>query len=304
MRVFRVLLLILGLSAHPSFICSAAVGPANPSRGGEVRVDVWNHHIYVPVSVNGSRTLWFLLDTGAGVPVTLIDDKVAASIKLRIHSTHEATAIGGSVKLAVTMPAKLTVGSSTINDAAFAELPLRQQQGAEGHKIDGILGYDFLRRFTVDIDYSHRSLALDAALRPSDAIATRMWIEGKEPHILVTIVNRGEKIVTRVILDTGEDAGLLLNNTFYKSHKNFLVLSRAQLGRGLGGESNNAQSQVEAIEIGAFSLPAIPATVNFDTTGNLNSRRDAGLLGGKVLERLHILLDYAHGRFSIIRHRA
>jgi hypothetical protein len=128
-----------------------------------------------------------------------------------------------------------------------------------------------------------------------------MWIEGKVPHILVTIVNRGEKVVTRVILDTGEDTGLLLYDTFYKTHRNLLVLSRAQVGRGLGGESKNAQSQVERIQIGGFSLPAVPVTVNFDTTGNLNSRRDAGLLGGKLLERLHIILDYAHGRFSIIQ---
>jgi predicted aspartyl protease len=301
MRVSRFLLFAIGLAVGPAFASSADGFAVKPFAGNEIRVEVWNHHVYVPASVNGSRSLWFLLDTGAGVPVTLIDDKVAASIRLRTHATRKAAAIGGSVKLALTMPANLTVGSATIKDAVFAELPLRQQQEAEGHEIDGILGYDFFRRYTVDIDYPQHSIALSPPAQPSHDATTRMWIEDKVPHIFATVVNRGENVAIRIIVDTGEDTGLLLDDRFYKTHKHFLVISQAKAGRSLGGVSKNARSQVDELQIGDFSLRAVPVTVNFDTTGNLNSPRDAGLIGGEVLERLHIVLDYTHGQLTIIR---
>jgi predicted aspartyl protease len=297
---------VLGVLLMLLTAVAASAGDAiGGTRGADaIHVTVWNHHVYVPVSVNGSRRLWFLLDTGAGVPVTLIDKDVARSAGLRTIAIKKAGAIGGNIDLALTAPAALTIGEISLKSIVFAELPLKTQEAAEGHAIDGILGYDFLRRFIVDLDYPRQLMTLSTWRVPSGVTTVRMAIEGKVPHIDSVVINRGQKASARVILDTGEDAGLLVNRAFYDTHKSFLPLSAPKIGRGLGGASKNASSEADALEIGGVSIRSIPVTVNLDTVGNLKSESDAGLIGGAVLDRLHIIFDYGNGFFSISPIRA
>lgn len=292
-------LAILSLTAVLIGFGNVGTGDAGSLGATTVQIDVWNHHAYLPVKVNGSRRLWFLLDTGAGVPVTLIDSSVAGDVGLRSRESKKAAATGGSVNLVLTQPALLTVGATTIPNRIFAELPLREQSKAEGHEIDGIIGYDVLKRFTIDIDYPKRSVILSSPMPSPAAGAILMNIDGKVPHVSITIGNHGRQISAHVILDTGSDAGLLLNAHFQHENKGLFAGAKPHTGSGLGGPSTNITSNADELQIACARLRSIPVTLNLDTRGNLNAEGDSGLIGGAILDRFHIRLDYTHGWFAI-----
>jgi hypothetical protein len=281
---------------------TSAANRPQQRRAGEppIRIQVWNHHLYVPVRVNGGRPLSFLLDTGAGVPVTIIDSGIARSLALQPITTKKARAIGGSVRLVLTRPATLTIGTTTLPKLSFAELPLGQQQAAERHPVAGILGYDFLRRFTIDIDYHNNLLILGDSMPSSRAASLEMTLEGKVPHITTQITNRGITAQARMVVDSGEDVGVLLNYGFIKSHKGFLVLPPAQTGAGLGGTTRNIHTRVDELRIAEVRLRSVSVVANLDVQGNLNLEHDSGLIGGGVLDRLHVFFDYANRRFAIL----
>jgi len=89
----------LGLSSRSwirfifSAILTVSLGAASSAAASDVRFTagrsaltipfkLFNNHIYLRVSVNGSAPLWFVLDTGA--PITMIDTKHARTLGLKL----------------------------------------------------------------------------------------------------------------------------------------------------------------------------------------------------------------------------
>jgi hypothetical protein len=102
----------------------------------------------------------------------------------------------------------------------------------------------------------------------------------------------------RVVLDTGEDAGLLLNTGFQQANKGLFTHTKSEAGSGLGGRSTNMSAQADAVSVAYLRLTSVPVMLNLDTKGNLNANGDAGLIGGAILDRLHIRFDYVHSWFA------
>jgi predicted aspartyl protease len=118
--------------------------------------------ILVPAMVNGQGPFSFALDTGASR--TMISGELARTLHIPIVEEGSATGGGGQVKMAAGKLNSLAVGHTTVYDHGIGVGEfLTMLSQAVGNKLDGILGFNFLRQFRVTIDYPGSRLALGSA---------------------------------------------------------------------------------------------------------------------------------------------
>jgi predicted aspartyl protease len=146
----RVLLsmLCLSLVARPSAMDRGAGGAASPidtrfeSRGpGEV---------IVPVTVGGRGPFRFLLDTGS--THTAVTEALASALGARPVARTSMSAAGGTLECLVVALARVAIGGVGVDGLTATALP-RASAAVLGDGLDGVLGQDFLARFSYTIDY-------------------------------------------------------------------------------------------------------------------------------------------------------
>ncbi len=124
-----------------------------------VPFDLKANLIVLDVRINGTpRRL--VLDTGASQ--TMLD--AAAANDLRIESAERRTArgAGGDIEVSLAPLKSVTVGEARVENLTCIVSDVSGIAEKLGGKIDGVLGYDFLSKFTVTIDYAARRLTLVA----------------------------------------------------------------------------------------------------------------------------------------------
>ena len=115
--------------------------------------------VLVPAFVNGAGPHAFVLDTGASA--TVLSPALAASLRIETVATGPMTGAGGLVQATLGRVASLTVGSAALEDVAVMVADLLAELGrAAGTRLDGVLGYNFLRHFRVTLDYPNGVLWL------------------------------------------------------------------------------------------------------------------------------------------------
>ena len=116
--------------------------------------------VVVPVFVNEKGPYDSALDTGASS--TVISLELAAKFGLATERTSQLTAGGGNGTVSRVRLSSLAVGAARQENLAAAASDFLTQLNAElGSKLQGILGYDFLRHYRVTLDYPRRALSLE-----------------------------------------------------------------------------------------------------------------------------------------------
>jgi len=115
--------------------------------------------IMIPVWLNGRGPYQFALDTGAST--TVISSDVARELGIAGSGIPRVTGGGGSVAALRAKVDSITVGTAAGADSAVVILDgLEALSATLGTRLDGILGYNFLRAFIVTIDYPRQVLTL------------------------------------------------------------------------------------------------------------------------------------------------
>ena len=165
------------LATEPAALCIFAFDGSNercwsehlPERSwqGDFSLRVSQGEVIVPVSINGSQPLRFVLDTGS--TRTLIDRSVAARLGLK---EREASSLQGAGQGRIPIYALPNVdfqmpGLQSKGYDCFA-VDLAPVGKAVGTREDGILGYDFFARFVVTIDFETKQMIVEtpAAFHP------------------------------------------------------------------------------------------------------------------------------------------
>ncbi|HKO54834.1 MAG TPA: retropepsin-like aspartic protease, partial [Thermoanaerobaculia bacterium] len=140
----------------------------------------------IEVRINGSRPLWFALDTGSSR--MLLDSSLIDSLGLT-RGAPDSIQGAGAGRVAVTSiddEITLAVGSLTSRGYHFDATDLSHIGLRD--RIDGILGYDFLERHVVLIDYARSRVTIDPAAVPKGSRAVPIRIEGKWPFVDGTLL--------------------------------------------------------------------------------------------------------------------
>jgi predicted aspartyl protease len=116
--------------------------------------------VVVPVFVNEKGPYDFALDTGASS--TVISLELAAEFGLATEKISQLTAGGGNGIVSRVQLGSLSVGAARQENLAAAASGFLTQLNAElGSKLQGIVGYDFLRHYRVTLDYPRAALSLE-----------------------------------------------------------------------------------------------------------------------------------------------
>jgi hypothetical protein len=281
----------------------------------DVPFELVSNHIYIKVRINEFPALSFLLDTGA--QLSYLDLSKANELGIRETGAEEVRRIGSCEDLSFFKldSVKISSTNSSPDESSFAQnddmtlfkqimagIALSQVEKFDGKEIDGVLGYDFLRRFVVEIDYVNRILTF---YEPKDfkykgnGESIKMGLEWYIPTLKATIDGECEGIFK---IDTGSRNNLDLYAPFVKAHKfleKYPNYVETLVGFGITGPAKGVVGRIGSLGLGSFVLDSPVTGCYLEDRSSLSSSKAAGKIGGGILKRFKVIFDYPRYRMIL-----
>jgi len=259
-----------------------------------VPVDLAAGLIFVQASVNGSPPMDFIFDTGAAV--TVLNRSRLSRLGLDAIGELAIGGGGGNAPMSFVRGVSFALAGVQLRDQIVTAVPLDALEGPLGHRIDGILGYDFLSRFVIEIDYPKATLTLydRAAGHHPSGQPVPILLQGLVPSVNATVDVAGHPVAAQLMVDTGCNCELSFNAPFTRAHH--LIESSPKLlpqrSRGAGAETDDVVGRVAGIALGGLHLRSLISSFSRDAVGMMATPDRAGLLGGELLRRFVVTFDY------------
>jgi predicted aspartyl protease len=269
----------------------------NSARG--IPFEVHNNHIYLQVKVNNSEPLSFILDTGAS---SVISRRRAESLGLKVRSNEQGFGVGkNAVEAAIVEGVSLNLFGATLSRQNIAVIALEDLQKSLGRAVDGILGYNFLRRFVVEIDYAAKTINLYSA--------KNYRYKGKGERIPIIVDEDSGLIFARATLkplnrapikglfeiDSGGGHTLILNKPFVERNNLLTVAQKANVVSvgGIVGSSRAVAGTVENLQLGRNRVENVITLFSMASDGMLANEEFDGNIGNDFLRRFKVIFDYS-----------
>jgi hypothetical protein len=261
--------------------------------------------IVVPVRINESDTLQFILDTGVNNiivtdPAILPRNRLNITREVKIAGAGEGSYLTAGVAIGNTLSAG-GLRAMHQNLVVLNEDILMLSQYV-GTPIHGIFGFEIFNNFVVQIDFESREILLmkpeTYKYRKFKGEKYPIIIQDTKPYTEVLAVLDGNKTTPlRVVLDTGAGHALLLDRS---RNPELLPLPekviRAQLGRGLSGVINGSLGRIKKLRFGKFEvsdvLASYPDSLSFGMK-LINGPERQGNVGCELLRRFRVTFNYA-----------
>jgi hypothetical protein len=304
---FLFLFVLLSLAARSQNVPSEAERSNTVKPVAVIPFELYHNRVYLPVSVNGSRVYTMILDTGAGV--SSVSEQVADELKLPRKGSAKVNGNGESAaRFSLGKNVTFTVGDAALLEKMIVIYNFGDFEQHEGRKVDGTLGVNFFHKYVVRIDYAAKQLSIyDPA---------SFGYSGGGTVIPLRILNGGTlamfdaKIVpvagrpaidAHLAVDSGTYSALRLYRPFVEKH---VPLGEgrdqfASIGFGVGGEFRQVTGRVESVDIGGVKLSNPVADFSTDTKGVTATASYDGTIGGDILRRFTVVLDYSRSRMIL-----
>jgi predicted aspartyl protease len=279
----------------------AAPKPAAGQTVAQIPVELSGSQVFLRLRVNGSEPLWFGLDTGASA--TVINTTTAEALGLKLEGSHQTTGAGGQAQSSTVRGVRLDIGGARLEDLSVMTIALTSIENAMGHRMDGILGSEFFRRYVVELDYERLLINL---YEPAGfeyrgrGESLPLTFALNHPYVRAKVAMPGrEPVEGRFVLDTGSNFPLILLDSFVREKR--LAESPAKTlkvtGRGVGGEVAMPVGRTGRLLLGSYSLEN-PVT-SFPQSGWFAREGAAGNIGGAILRRFKVTFDYSRSRLFL-----
>ena len=266
-----------------------------------IPLEIDNNILFLRVSVNGSRPLRFIFDTGASVSV--VNSELLKELKLKVEGQASGTATGGNIQVGLVNGVSLSVAGAEVRNQILATLALDKTPCVE---FDGVIGYDFINQFIVEIDYPNSLINLynpRTYVYPGPGKVVPLLIAGRRTPLAVTniLLEGGRSVVSQLEVDTGGDSAFVIKSPFVKKHGLTRSLSTSIKGSGVGagGEQNRLVGRVERVQLGPFTLDKPVVNLEEEKEESGDGEDGDGIVGGEVLRRFKVILDYSHQRMML-----
>lgn len=253
-----------------------------------------NNHIYVQASIDGKPPAPFLFDTGA---TDILDVSAAKQLGIPIEGALPGGGFGDSIaSFGFAKVASVSLGGLTLPDQVFGTTDLANLIGVEGTDSAGLLGYEFVKRAVLSIDYARRTMTFtkqDTFQPPKGVPAIPFAFSAHVPMVAGSI----DGFPGEFEIDTGARGPLTIMAPFAAAHgliERYHANRTATTGFGVGGPSKSLLARAESLKIGGVTIDAPVAEIAVDQEGAAKAARTAGNIGGDVLKRFTVTLDYAH----------
>ncbi|MDD2306519.1 MAG: aspartyl protease family protein [Prolixibacteraceae bacterium] len=270
-----------------------------------------NNLIIIPVAINNSDTLNFILDTGVRYPI-ITELPFVNKLNLNYLQPISVKGLGEGEQLTA-----YRSGSNTINlDGLVAydqEIHMVINENFQishilGMPVHGLIGFNLFKDYVVKIDYSEHKITLikpeyfDYKERERDIVLPLSFEQGK-PFVTTSIVtDKNDEVPVKLLVDTGASDAIWLSTN--SDSRIALPENHIEtfLGRGLSGDLYGKKGRIGAIWVGPLVLyEPIVAFPDNDLVDQLIGKNDRnGTLGAEILRRFYITMDYP-GKRLILR---
>ncbi len=257
-----------------------------------VPLQIINNHIYLNVMLDGRGPYTFILDSGGDYIVT---PEVAATLQAKSSGGLRLSGVGNATEgAAFTRIDSIAIGNAVVHNQYMLVLPIATGFGvAEGLRIDGMVGYQFIARFLTTIDYAGFKLTLAMPGSPPNPEAAKIpfFFDGTIPRIPITIGS----VATTAEVDTGSRGALTLSSPFVQAYPAIAALAKtppAVEGFGVGGASYARLGRVPSFQIGPYVISNSVAAFGIQAQGAMADPFNPVNVGGTILRRFDVTFDY------------
>ena len=239
-------------------------------------------------------SLNFILDTGSGG--ISLDSATCDRLGIKSQpSDRTIRGIAGIRTVRFIYNQKLHLPRLDVDSLNFHVNDYEILTSAYGEQIDGIIGYSFLSRYIVKIDYDSSKIHVysKGSMRyPKGGFLLRPILSTLP--IQLAKIHDERDITSRFYFDTGAGLCLLLSADFVEdsallSKKKKPVLTQ---GEGLGGKMEMKLTTVKDFKLGPYRFKKVPTYI-FDDTYNVTAYPYlGGLIGNDILRRFNVILNY------------
>ena len=250
---------------------------------------------------NFKDSLNFVLDTGSGG--ISVDSTTCAGLGLQKKMSDKTVrGIAGMKTVEFTYNHVIHLPGLTVENLDFHINDYDILTSAYGIRIDGIMGYSFLRRYIVAIDYDE--LKCDVYTPGTFKYPRGGYLLRPQFTTLPmqqAYIRDNTNISGKFYFDTGAGLCMLLNEDFVQDSA-LLRKKRKKFpteAEGLGGKKSMTLTVVKEVRLGPYRFRNVPVYI-FDDEFNITSYPIlGGLIGNDILRRFNVILNYPEQQIYI-----
>jgi len=253
--------------------------------------------IYLPVIIDGRQLNW-VLDSGASMSV--IDYDYAKRMGLDVKGSIKGYGFGDLFELSFVDVPEYQVGDIVFNSQTFYAIKGLTARSYEP-EIAGILGYDFLSRFVVEINYDHNLVTFhdpDMYSYKGEGVILDAPLKYRTFTVDIVLDNRfkGKWSI---------DLGAHRSSVHFPFAKKNNLLERTgieTISQGVSGISYEKTAQFDCLTIGGFQLNHPLIAIPLEKGKGVTALGEiAGNLGNSTLRHFNLVLNYPEQKIIISR---
>ena len=250
--------------------------------------------ILLPVHVNDRGPFDFILDTGAGT--SLLTPELAKQLNVKIVGSKEGQSAGGKVAVSLAKADSLALGDARIDDVDLGIVDLAHVGKTIGAKIDGDLGYNFLKYFRVTINYRDCEIRFDDPKRvetferaAKTAVPIRLASLAK-PLLLIDVQLNGRGPF-QFAIDTGTSTTAI---TPQLANELGILSSPIGAGTTAGAHVGVRAGNIESFQLGDAKIDNMTVVVAdfFEMLSAAIGAKLDGVVGYNFLRNYKVAIDY------------
>lgn len=266
--------------------------------------DLYSNLVIVPLVINGSDTLKFILDTGVGTTI-LSDPEVAKKLglksvrKIRVNGV----GMGESISANIVIDVKIGLGEAQANRQSiiFLDSDVLDLSSFVGTKIHGIIGADVFNNLVVTIDYLNRKVELrhvgNYTYRPGKGLKFPITILDNKPYIQgVNLTNNRNTTSDLLLIDSGAGHAFSIEGQTGDTTKFHLSKHQFQLGKGLNGIILGHLGRINQVGLGPWKwkdvVSSFPDSLSYQVKQMQGKSTVSGSIGGEFLRRFKLTFHY------------
>lgn len=272
-----------------------------------ISVEVQNNVVLLPVRINNSFEMHFILDTGVKGTI-LTEPNIVPWLNLKTMDAITVKGLGKGQEIQAALARNIRISLPGVEGKGISMVVMPEDvisySGMFGKPVYGIIGYDLFGQFAVEINYQQEYIVLHNPFRFKGKKGKK-WdtipidIRKSKPYINASLEDqRGEKIEDTWLIDTGASMALsLFKDELPVPEKSI----SAFLGKGLTGEVHGHLGRNPSFAMGQFEFEEI-ITGYPDKESLAMFPEDIGWygnIGSDVISRFHVVFDYLHKKLYL-----